>query len=206
MKFKFLFIIICFSFMLNNNLYESNKQIHQVLYKKVIHKPLYVNHYKVKKLQTRGTYNYKVYYDINLSHEQQDWIRYITKLNGFSFELGIALCYVESDFNNLNENSCGAIGYYQVLSSTAEFMLSYMNTNDNIQYQEAIKGFGLYDFKSNCRISFYLLKYLLKESNGDIQIALSKYNGQNDYSYYSRLIIYNCNRLRNKLPLTRTIE
>lgn len=79
-------------------------------------------------------------------------------------ELGFRLVRVESSFRRDAVSTAGAIGYTQVLPSTARWL------------DPTVKRTDLFDPETNLHIGFRYLRYLLDEYRGDVRLALLAYN------------------------------
>ncbi len=79
-------------------------------------------------------------------------------------ELAFNLVRVESGFRRTAVSSVGAIGYTQVLPSTARWLDPTVETRD------------LFDPEINLHLGFRYFRYLLDEYNGDARLALLAYN------------------------------
>lgn len=79
-------------------------------------------------------------------------------------ELAFRLIRVESGFRRNAVSSKGAIGYTQVLPSTARWLDPTVSRAD------------LFDPETNLHIGFRYLRYLLDEYRGDVRLALLAYN------------------------------
>lgn len=90
-------------------------------------------------------------YDISLAEE-------------ISPELGFGLVRVESGFRRSVVSPKGAIGYTQILPSTARWLDPTAATKD------------LFETDTNLHLGFRYLNYLLTEYNGDKRLALLAYN------------------------------
>jgi soluble lytic murein transglycosylase-like protein len=83
---------------------------------------------------------------------------------GIAPALAFSLVRVESDFTRRAVSSAGAVGYTQVMPSTATWL------QPGISYHE------LFDRDTNLRLGFRYLKMLLAQYRGDLHLALLAYN------------------------------
>jgi len=79
-------------------------------------------------------------------------------------KVAFGLVRTESSFRRTVVSHAGAIGYAQVLPSTARWIEPGTTRND------------LFDTRTNLRVGFKYLRYLLDKYNGDIRLALTAYN------------------------------
>ena len=83
---------------------------------------------------------------------------------GIDPTLGFRLVKVESDFDDHAKSSAGALGYTQILPATARFFEPGLSENQ------------LYDRDVNLRLGFRFLKTLIRQYQGEIELALVAYN------------------------------
>jgi len=83
---------------------------------------------------------------------------------GIDPKVAFGLVRTESSFRRTVVSHAGAIGYAQVLPSTARWIEPGTTRND------------LFDTRTNLRVGFKYLRYLLDKYNGDIRLALTAYN------------------------------
>lgn len=83
---------------------------------------------------------------------------------GLDPELGFRLVRVESGFRRDVVSPKGAIGYTQLLPSTARWL------------DPTVKEEDLFDPETNLHLGFRYLGYLLEEYRGDVRLALLAYN------------------------------
>lgn len=88
----------------------------------------------------------------------------IALAEGLNPELAFSLVRVESGFKRTAVSSAGAIGYSQVLPSTAKWLDPTVQAKD------------LFNAEINLHLGFRYLKYLLDEYNQDTRLALLAYN------------------------------
>lgn len=79
-------------------------------------------------------------------------------------ELGFRLVRVESSFRRDAVSHKGAIGYTQILPSTARWL------------DPSVKRADLFDPETNLHLGFRYLRYLLDEYRGEVRLALLAYN------------------------------
>jgi soluble lytic murein transglycosylase-like protein len=112
----------------------------------------------------------------------------VASAEGIDPELAFRLVKLESDFNVRATSPVGAIGLTQVMPATARF------------YVKAITREGLYEPSTNLRVGFRYLRGLVRQYNGDVNLALLVYNrgpvavekaraqGDNPSNGYDRLL------------------
>lgn len=88
----------------------------------------------------------------------------VASAEGIDPELAFRLVKLESDFNVQAVSSVGAVGLTQLMPSTARF------------YEKGITREKLYDPNTNLRIGFRYLRGLVREYDGDVNLALLVYN------------------------------
>ena len=88
----------------------------------------------------------------------------VASAEGIDPELAFRLVKLESDFNPRAKSPVGAIGLTQLMPATARY------------YQKGITAEGLYDPNTNLRIGFRYLRGLVKEYDGNVNLALLVYN------------------------------
>jgi soluble lytic murein transglycosylase-like protein len=88
----------------------------------------------------------------------------VASAEGIDPELAFRLVKLESDFNPRATSPVGAIGLTQVMPATARY------------YVKGITAEGLYDPNTNLRVGFRYLRGLVKEYDGDVNLALLVYN------------------------------
>jgi hypothetical protein len=88
----------------------------------------------------------------------------IALAEGIEPALAFSLVRVESDFTRRAVSSAGAIGYTQVMPSTATWL------------QPGITHTDLFERDTNLRLGFRYLKMLLAQYHGDLHLALLAYN------------------------------
>ncbi|HEX7120715.1 MAG TPA: lytic transglycosylase domain-containing protein [Longimicrobiales bacterium] len=85
-------------------------------------------------------------------------------LEGIDPRVAFGLVRTESSFRRTAVSYAGAIGYTQVLPSTARWLVPGTSRSD------------LFDTRTNLRIGFRYLRYLKDKYNGNIRLALTAYN------------------------------
>ena len=88
----------------------------------------------------------------------------VARAEGIDPELAFRLVKLESDFNVHAKSPVGAIGLTQVMPSTARF------------YDKRMSVARLYQPNTNLRVGLRYLRELVKEYNGDMNLALLVYN------------------------------
>ena len=88
----------------------------------------------------------------------------VASAEGIDPDLAFRLVKLESDFNPRATSPVGAVGLTQVMPATARY------------YVKGITADGLYDPNTNLRIGFRYLRGLVKEYDGDVNLALLVYN------------------------------
>lgn len=83
---------------------------------------------------------------------------------GIEPQIGFGLVQTESSFRRTVVSYAGAVGYTQLLPSTARYM------------EPGTKRSDLFDTRTNLRIGFKYLNYLVDKYNGDMRLALTAYN------------------------------
>jgi soluble lytic murein transglycosylase-like protein len=84
---------------------------------------------------------------------------------GLDPELGFRLVRAESAFNPRARSHAGALGYTQLMPSTARWLDRRMTTRERILEPEP-----------NLRVGFGYLRRLIDKYNGDVRLALLAYN------------------------------
>lgn len=83
---------------------------------------------------------------------------------GIEPRVAFGLVQTESSFRRTVISSAGAVGYTQLLPSTARWIAPGTTRSQ------------LFDTKTNLRVGFKYLNYLLKKYNGNMRLALTAYN------------------------------
>jgi len=83
---------------------------------------------------------------------------------GIDPKVAFGLVRTESSFRRTVVSNAGAIGYAQVLPSTARWIEPGTTRSD------------LFDTRTNLRVGFKYLRYLIDRYNGDVRLALTAYN------------------------------
>ncbi len=83
---------------------------------------------------------------------------------GIDPKVAFGLVRTESSFRRTVVSHAGAVGYAQVLPSTARWIEPGTTRSD------------LFDTRTNLRVGFKYLRYLLDKYNGDMRLALTAYN------------------------------
>lgn len=79
-------------------------------------------------------------------------------------KIAFGLVRVESSFQRTAVSWAGAVGYTQLLPSTAQYMVPGTSRSD------------LFDTRTNLEIGFMYLHYLTEKYDGDVRLALTAYN------------------------------
>lgn len=79
-------------------------------------------------------------------------------------KVAFGLVRVESSFQRTVVSWAGAVGYTQLLPSTAQYMVPGVSRSD------------LFDTRTNLEIGFMYLRYLKDKYDGDVRLALTAYN------------------------------
>jgi len=88
----------------------------------------------------------------------------IALAEGLEPELAFRLVRLESDFKERATSSVGAVGLTQLMPATARY------------FEKGITREKLYDRDTNLRIGFRYLRTLIREYDGDLNLALLVYN------------------------------
>lgn len=83
---------------------------------------------------------------------------------GIHPRIGFGLVYTESSFRRTAVSWAGAVGYTQLLPSTAAWIAPGTRRAD------------LFNTRTNLRVGFKYLDYLVDKYNGDMRLALTAYN------------------------------
>ncbi|HEX7088996.1 MAG TPA: lytic transglycosylase domain-containing protein [Longimicrobiales bacterium] len=86
------------------------------------------------------------------------------KRNGIDPKVAFGLVRTESSFRRTVVSNVGAIGYTQVLPSTARWIAPGTSRSD------------LFDTRTNLNVGFRYLRYLLDKYDGNLRLALTAYN------------------------------
>ncbi len=115
---------------------------------------------EAQRLRTIHEYSGEFRVPANLATKIYD----IALAEGIDPTLGFNLVRVESGFRRAAVSPKGAVGYSQVLPSTAKWLDPGVETRE------------LFDTETNLHLGFRYLHYLLQEYNGDTRLALLAYN------------------------------
>ncbi|HEU0055592.1 MAG TPA: transglycosylase SLT domain-containing protein, partial [Longimicrobium sp.] len=91
-------------------------------------------------------------------------IEEIALAEGIDPELAFGLVATESEFNHRAVSPVGAVGYTQLMPSTARYFSPDLDRND------------LFDRDTNLRIGFRFLRTLIDKYDGNVKLALLAYN------------------------------
>lgn len=115
---------------------------------------------QVEKLRSAFHYSSRYRIPADLAASIED----IALAEGIEVPLAFELVRVESEFNARAVSPVGAVGYTQLMPSTAR------------QLQPGVTREKLFDRDTNLRLGFRFLKYLLNRYDGNRQLALLAYN------------------------------
>jgi soluble lytic murein transglycosylase-like protein len=113
----------------------------------------------------------------------------IALAEGIRPELAFGLVATESEFNRRAVSPMGAVGYTQLMPSTARF------------FRPELEREALFDRDTNLRLGFRFLRTLVQKYHGDVALALTAYNrgpdrvdailreGGNPDNGYARLVL-----------------
>lgn len=118
------------------------------------------------------TYELNTYYFLKkiYSLKYQNYVVYYAKEYGVDPYLVFAVIKVESNFKSNAISSKNAIGLMQILPETGEWIakkIGIKNYSNNM----------LFEPKYNIQMGTWYLSYLLKNFNGNMQLAIAAYNG-----------------------------
>lgn len=88
----------------------------------------------------------------------------IALAEGLKPELAFGLVATESEFNRHAVSPVGAVGYTQLMPSTARF------------FRPELEREALFDRDTNLRLGFRFLKTLIDKYHGNVKLALTAYN------------------------------
>ena len=91
-------------------------------------------------------------------------IEEIALAEGIDVKLAFGLVATESEFNRRAVSPVGAVGYTQLMPSTARYFRPDLERED------------LFDRDTNLRLGFRFLKTLITKYNGNVELALTAYN------------------------------
>lgn len=91
-------------------------------------------------------------------------IEAIAQAEGIEPKLAFGLVRAESEFNRRAVSPRGAVGYTQLMPSTARY------------FAPGLQRQGLFDRDTNLRIGFRFLRTLIDKYDGDVRLALLAYN------------------------------
>ena len=104
------------------------------------------------------------YFDVPLSDELQDWIRSLCEENEVPMALVMAIIDQESDFRA------------ELISGTDDYGIMQINA---CNHEAMIEMFGITDFLDpyqNVQCGIYIIGTHLKKTEGDVELALMRYN------------------------------
>ncbi|ABY93426.1 Lytic transglycosylase, catalytic [Thermoanaerobacter pseudethanolicus ATCC 33223] len=118
------------------------------------------------------TYELNTYYFLKKIYplKYQNYVVYYAKEYGVDPYLVFAVIKVESNFKSNAISSKNAIGLMQILPETGEWIakkIGIKNYSNNM----------LFEPKYNIQMGTWYLSYLLKNFNGNMQLAIAAYNG-----------------------------
>ena len=102
--------------------------------------------------------------EFNISADLATSILDIALAEGIEPDLAFRLVRVESQFNPRAVSPVGAIGLTQLMPATANY------------FQKGVTRQQLFKPETNLRIGFRYLRTLIRQNNGDVQLALLTYN------------------------------
>jgi soluble lytic murein transglycosylase-like protein len=88
----------------------------------------------------------------------------IALAEGIDARLAFGLVATESEFNRRAVSSMGAVGYTQLMPSTARF------------FRPGVEREALFDRDTNLRLGFRFLRTLIDKYHGNVELALLAYN------------------------------
>ncbi|MGH7481586.1 MAG: lytic transglycosylase domain-containing protein [Longimicrobiales bacterium] len=102
--------------------------------------------------------------EYGVPEELAERIHVAARSEGVPSPIAFGLVFTESSFRPRVVSSAGAVGYTQLLPSTASWLVPGTDRSD------------LFRPETNLRIGFRYLRYLLKYYDGDLRLALTAYN------------------------------
>lgn len=120
----------------------------------------------------------------------------IAMAEGIEPKLAFGLVATESEFNRHAVSPVGAVGYTQLMPSTARF------------FRPELEREALFDRDTNLRLGFRFLKTLIDKYHGDLKLALTAYNrgpdrvdyllrnGDDPDNGYARLVLRDWSKVR----------
>lgn len=114
-----------------------------------------IEHYK------RVTENSSTY---EIPADLAERIEQIALAEGIDVQLAFGLVSTESEFNRRAVSPVGAVGYTQLMPSTARYFRPDLERED------------LFDRDTNLRLGFRFLKTLIEKYHGNVPLALTAYN------------------------------
>ena len=91
-------------------------------------------------------------------------IEEIALAEGIDVRMAFGLVATESEFNRHSVSPVGAVGYTQLMPSTARF------------FRPELEREALFDRDTNLRLGFRFLRTLIDKYHGDVKLALLAYN------------------------------
>ena len=88
----------------------------------------------------------------------------IALAEGVDAHLAFGLVAIESEFNRRAVSPVGAVGYTQLMPSTARY------------FRPGLEREALFDRDTNLRLGFRFLRTLIEKYNGNVELALLAYN------------------------------
>lgn len=104
------------------------------------------------------------YIDAPMDKNTQNVVKIVSEEYGVPWELVMAVCYVESGFDQYAISSHGDMGFMQVAPVNQGWLAAELGITD------------LFDAEQNIRAGTHILATKIAESDGDFTIALMKYN------------------------------
>lgn len=119
-------------------------------------------------------------------------IQYEAVRAGLDPQLVLSLITVESKFNKYAVSNVGARGLMQVMP----FWLS----------QLGLDKYNLFDVQTNVRFGCAILRYYLQKENGNMFLALGRYNGSRGKFTYPNLVFKTYNQYWRPYPIITNIN
>ena len=115
---------------------------------------------QVEKLRSAFHYSSKYRIPADLAATIED----VARAEGIAVPVAFELVRVESEFNARAVSPVGALGYTQLMPSTARLL------------QPGLTREQIFDRETNLRLGFRFLKSMIKKYDGDVRLALLAYN------------------------------
>jgi len=121
-----------------------------------------------------------------LRHEFTQHLWYEAQRAGLSWSLVLGLVQVESGFRKHAISSAGAIGYAQVMP----FWTRWIGDGDES---------ALLNTQPNLRYACLILRHYLDIEQGDLSLALGRYNGTRGWAHYPERVLQARDRWRTEV-------